>query len=249
MSFDYSYMMEEDVSELVGIFVSMIGQSVLSIGLSIAAYVLIGLGLYTIAQRRGIKHPWMAWVPMLKLWILGSIADQYCFVVKGEVRNRRKVLIVLSVVQLVAAIVIYALIFGMLMNFVVQIVQIPDIEAIPGGQALNMALKTVMPMLGMLLVLLAVNLVARVFQYIAYYDLFASCDPENKVLFLVLGILFSITLPFFVFACRKKDRGMPPRRVQRAVPVEPVAVEQPVYQEPETPVYQEPEEPKVDFEE
>lgn len=244
MSFDYAYMMEEDISELVGVLASLLGTNLLSFGLAIAAYVLSGLGFYAVAQRRGIKHPWMAWVPVLKLWILGSIADQYRYVVKGEVRNRRKVLIALAILQTVAVIVFYVLTIGMFVNLIVQVVQIPDIDAMSGEQALDMMLKTVMPMLGMLLVILAVNLVTRVFQYIAYYDLFASCDPENKVLFLVLGILFDITLPFFVFACRKKDRGMPPRRVQQAAAVEP-----PAYQEQKVPGCMEQEEPWVDSEE
>lgn len=232
MSLDFAYMMEEDISELVGVLVSLLSTNLLSFGLAIAAYVLTGLGFYAIAQRRGIKHPWMAWVPVLKLWILGSIADQYRYVVKGEVRNRRKVLIALAVVQVVAVIVVYALLIGMVVN---MIVQVPDLDRMTEQQVLEMVLKTFLPMLGVLLVMLVVALVSKVFQYIAYYDLFASCDPENKVLFLVLGILFDITLPFFVFACRKKDRGMPPRRVQQATPVEPAEAEQPVYQEPEEP--------------
>ena len=35
--------------------------------------------------------------------------------------------------------------------------------------------------------------------YIAYYDVFKSCKPKNAVLFLVLSIVFDVTLPFFVF--------------------------------------------------
>ena len=43
----------------------------------IAAYVLTSLALYAIAERRGLKNAWMAWLPVLNLWILGSISDQY----------------------------------------------------------------------------------------------------------------------------------------------------------------------------
>ena len=51
-------------------------------------------------------------------------------------------------------------------------------------------------------------IVIQVFFYKAYYDLFASCRPDMKALFLVLSIVFPVTLPFFVFACRKQDLGL-----------------------------------------
>ena len=35
-------------------------------GLSILMYVLRAIGVYSIAKRRGIKRPWMAWVPVVE---------------------------------------------------------------------------------------------------------------------------------------------------------------------------------------
>ena len=45
-------------------------------GIGIGAYVLWSLGVYTIAKRRGIRKPWLSWIPVGNLWILGSISDQ-----------------------------------------------------------------------------------------------------------------------------------------------------------------------------
>ncbi len=53
-------------------------------------YVLQALSLYSIAKRRGIGKPWLSWIPVANTWILGSISDQYQYVVKGKVRNKRK---------------------------------------------------------------------------------------------------------------------------------------------------------------
>ena len=64
-------------------------------------------------------------------------------------------------------------------------------------------------------------------MYIAYYDLFRSCKPNNAVLFLVLSIFVGVTTPFFLFFNRKKDGGMPPRCDVPQAPVNYV---------PETPV-------------
>jgi hypothetical protein len=41
--------------------------------IGIAAYVLTSLALYTMAQKRGIANPWLAWVPIANLYILALI--------------------------------------------------------------------------------------------------------------------------------------------------------------------------------
>ena len=56
------------------------------------------------------------------------------------------------------------------------------------------------------------QIVAAVFRYIALYDLYQSCEPGNAVLYLLFSILLNVTLPFFVFACRDSDEGMPARQ-------------------------------------
>ena len=43
------------------------------IGLGITGYVLQALGMYRIAERRGIHRPWLAWIPVANSWVLGSI--------------------------------------------------------------------------------------------------------------------------------------------------------------------------------
>ena len=63
----------------------------------------------------------------------------------------------------------------------------------------------------MVFLLMAIAVTYSVFAYLAYYDLFKSCKPDNAVLFLVLSIFVNVTLPFFIFACRKADEGMPPK--------------------------------------
>ena len=63
----------------------------------------------------------------------------------------------------------------------------------------------------MSLFVIAASITYSVFAYICYYDLFRSCSPKNAVLYLVLSIVVSITMPFFIFACRNSDEGMPPK--------------------------------------
>ena len=67
------------------------------------------------------------------------------------------------------------------------------------------------------LVLFGLSIAVLVVSYVAYYDLFQSCKPNYAVLFLILGIVFNVTLPFFVFACGNSDKGMPERRPRQPV--------------------------------
>ena len=191
----------------------------LTFALGITVYILQSIGLYSIANRRGIKHPWMAWLPVTNMWILGSIADQYQYVVKGQVRNRRKVLLGLNIAIIALEIVMTILLVGMFVN---TIFSIPSMEYMYDWEILELVLTPLLSKVGVALVIYIVAIITIVFQYICYYNLFASCDPEHRVLFTVLSILFSVTLPFFIFACRKKDLGMPPRKDAVPIPLPPV---------------------------
>ena len=72
---------------------------------SIAMYVLSSLGLYTIARNRGISKPWLAWIPVVNLWTLGAISDQFQYVARGQVHSKRKALLALSIISFVLSVV------------------------------------------------------------------------------------------------------------------------------------------------
>ncbi len=182
-----------------------------ALAVSIGAYVLQSIGLYRIAKRRGIHKPWLAWLPVGNMWILGSISDQYQYVAKGRVRNRRKLLMGLTIVCFAISIP-------------VSIAEsVMSIQAAMGysGQTAASILVIVSS-----LVMAVVSVVAAVIQYIAYYDLYRSCEPGNSVLYLALSIVFSITLPVFVFVCRNKDEGMPPRKQSAPAQIREVVIEE-----------------------
>ncbi len=175
-------------------------------------YVFQSMSLYTIAKRRCIRHPWLSWLPICNLWILGSIADQYQYVVKGRVRNRRKVLLATGITTTVLGIAMFAMGIVIIAESLVAVTD----GYISGLWFANLALS--ISLLSLVMAGFAVWHV--VYSFIAYYDLFASCNPDTKTVFLVLGIVFEFTLPFFLFANRKKDYGMPPRMDNQYAPSE-----------------------------
>ena len=183
--------------------------SMVASSFGIALYVLRALGLYSIAKRRGINHPWMSWVPVLDLWVLGCISDQYQYVVNGKVRNKRKWLLGLSIAMAVLYIV-FAVLIG--------VAVFGAVGGMTGSMSDNQLVATLLgPVMGLvvgLIPLVGIAIAVMVIRYVAMYDLYTSCNPQNNVLFLVLSIFFTVAEPFILFFVRNKDEGMPPRRQQ-----------------------------------
>ena len=202
--FDFSYVLPEGLALIPGLL-SLIPSG----AVSIATYVLTAIALYTTAQRRGINHPWLSWVPVLNVWVLGSLSDQYRYVVKGEEKSKRKTLVVLKIIS--AVIVLMMIIAGVMVAVEVTegiIFNFGDDEIFEDVIGPGLAI------LGLALPLMGVSIASLIIRYMALYDLYTSCEPQYSVLFLVLSILFGVTEPFFLFFSRNKDEGMPPRRAE-----------------------------------
>jgi len=196
---------------------------------AIVALVLNAVGMYRIAKRRGIHHAWLAWIPIASNWLLGSISDHYQYVAKQKVTKRRKTLLILSIIQ-----VVFSFVLG---GGVAALVIASMNDASMVGSILLVALLVIS-----YLAVIGLAIAIMVFGYIASFDLFRSCRPENDVLFLVLGIFLGTAI--FVFACSGYDKGMPARRpaphppaqtpaepempAEEAAPAEPVQEEIPV---------------------
>lgn len=198
--------------EFLGMFLVIYMAVILvSVLVGIAMYVLRSLSLYTIAKRRGLNHPWLAWIPVGTEWIIGSVSDQYKYVTQGKQQSRRKVLLVLTIAGMVLG--VYAA--GITVSRMLEVIIRLDTMGNGGEMSDAMALRLALSMLSGLgggLAAGILGIVAYVFREMCMYDLFKSCDPKNVVLFLVLSIFFGFTEPFFLLACRNKDLGMPPRK-------------------------------------
>ena len=192
--------------------------SSISLLFSVGTYVLTALGLYTIAQRRGINKPWLAWIPVVNVWTLGCISDQYRYVVKGRISYRRFALLWLTVASTALSIAASVLSVDVLLATVSRFL----FNAGRVSQIRMAAFTAVSSVEGV------VALVCMVFHYLTVYDLYKSCTKRYSVLYLVLSIVFKFLEPVLLFLCRDKEEGMPPRRV-----VKPDVAEAPADREPE----------------
>lgn len=182
---------------------------VVMLAVAVASYVLQALSCYTIARRREIKKAWLAWIPIVNMWILGSVSDQFQYVSRERVKGKRKSLLVLNIMRWVVLIMFLFSCFTTIFQLV-SLGSIAD-NMIPEEVWVEMA-NSLVSMLGLALAMVCIFIALAVIRYMALYDLYRSCDPVNAVIYLVLGIFVSITQPIFQFICRNKDLGMPPRK-------------------------------------
>lgn len=192
----YIFELEEELLMLLPGLISGVPSGLFGI----AAYILTALAIYRISCRRGLNNPWLAWIPVVNCWLLGSLSDQYQYVVKGENKSKRKWLIVLNILKSVL----------MTLVVILAVVTAGSLFADHPSEVIGL----VVALLGLVVPLAAVTIALCVIRYMALYDVYRSLDPANAVLYLVLSILFSPTEPFFLFFNREKDLGMPPRKRQ-----------------------------------
>ena len=176
-------------------------------GLLLIQYVLQSVGLYTVAKRRGIRHAWLSWLPIGNNWLLGCISDQYQYVVKGRSKRKRAALLVLSLLVTVLGVWLAAgwirLIREIAMRYREVLLQAP----------MDLALDAA-GLMGLLLALWCVSIAFLVVKLTALYHLYASCVPGDRVVYLLLSMFVNGCTPILVFACRRWDLGMPPRKTQ-----------------------------------
>jgi uncharacterized membrane protein len=181
--------MDEEVMIVLGVMLVFLG---IVLVCCLVGWILSSVSLHKIAGRRGIAHAWLAWIPVGCHWVLGSVSDQYQHLVQGKITSRRKILLILSLVSM-----LIGMCNGVFSAFLSTGV-LTEEEA--GAFVLLSAIPNILGA--------GIGIATMVFFHICNFDLYRSCNPQNAVVFLVLGIVLPVCQPFFYFACRKKDLGM-----------------------------------------
>lgn len=211
MRYDFNYHGEmETFEKLLPVFTIMgsviLAAMILGALFGLAVHVVRSLAIYTIGKRRGLKNPWLAWIPVGQEWIIGSVSDQYQYLTLGKNRNRRRILLILSLTATVLGWASTAWGFSRVFSVLSMYGGHLPYEAVEG---------MIFPVTGSMLlgaVSFGLGIAAYVFRQISMYDLYRSCDPKNAIPYLVFGILFSILEPAFLIILRNRDDGMPPRK-------------------------------------
>lgn len=135
---------------------------------AVIAYIFKGISLYTLAKKRNLRYPWLAWIPMANQYLLGALINDQVSV--GSLR------------------IPYAAIILPLLS---------------GITTLLSSTMTQIPFVGWLFVFVA-GILVSIYEYAAYYWLYRIYNAKNATLYLVLSIIFPVTIPFFLFSLRDK---------------------------------------------
>ena len=157
-------------------------------------YVLKSIALYHIAQREGVSWYGLAWVPFLRGWIMGSIADKHDLYNGKPDRKFRIFCLIIAILNILAALVLGAvsiLVFTRLRTMysnstAFTTFNLPAMEvqffAILGGFGILAFL---------LLAASAIMAVASAaVEWVCRYKLFDLCRPSSVLSDLVISAVF-----------------------------------------------------------
>lgn len=169
---------------------------------TLAGYLIDAYSLSVIAKRRGIDRSWLAWIPVAQHWILGSLADHYQLTTHYATKNRRRILLFLQIA-------LVTLLLLMLIFVATTIVSIQNVtEGHPFMDVWKPVRENMQDMVILYVLILILAFVFQVVRYVALFDVYRSCAPEEAVLFLALSIAFGILQPFFLLFLRNRDDGL-----------------------------------------
>ncbi|MBQ7089721.1 MAG: hypothetical protein IJN82_01245 [Clostridia bacterium] len=176
-------LLNEVPSEMLGVIIAvLLGMLVLVVALAVLFYLFTAFGLYRMGKNRGMTNAYLAFIPVADVYYVGALSDQIN-AANGKQTNIR--------VKLFSFYLVYFgcnLISGLFQGF-----------ALATGMLQGAAFMSVFS-----LIVTAFSIVYTVFFYIALYAIYKEYSPNRAAAFLVLSILFSFTMPFFIFALRNK---------------------------------------------
>lgn len=182
-------------------FLAMIGILVvylILIGIGIVNYVLTSYSLYKIADNRGIKNSWLAWVPFGVNWVIGSICD-YFDQLKGVNRRWRVALLTFSLITLGIITVLYIAAIAIIVAAIVSSEEPSEAQII----------SWLIGVYFVVLIELIVALALSVCQTICLYKIFEELAPNKAIKYIILFIIIPIIGAICLFKCKDSLVGVP----------------------------------------
>ncbi len=185
-------------AEAVGIMLGFLLIYIVLIGISIASYVMTSYSFYTIAKRRNIKNPWLAWIPIASNWTVGCIANDYD-AKNGYNRKWQNVLLSLAIIFYAGFFIMYAI---MIASIVSMAFRYGSVEA-----AELEILRSIIPTYIMMIFALIVGFGWEFCYAICVYKIFESTVPEKALKYILLYLMVPLAGPICLMKC--KDKGYP----------------------------------------
>ncbi len=161
-------------------------------GFALVSYVLSSLAYYKIAKRRGIKNPWLSWIPVGNSWIMGKVASDYDER-NGHKRAWHKALLALVIIG-------FAIMAAFYVMFIVSIITMSLSGYYLDGGAMGMFWFSYMGIIVAAVVLSAYSMLSA----ICVYKTFESTLPEKALKYIILYFLVPLAGPICLVKCMDK---------------------------------------------
>lgn len=194
---------DETVSFFLAIF---IGTFTISLLIGLALYLLESIGVYKMAKSAEIKNPWLAFIPVANDWVFGTLAEKYK---KKNGTKSARFGIILPVLEGIVLIETIALtIFT-----VISIKEITGYALDAVNTSSEMApeqFMSLIPVIILYFALMAVAFAYAVVFFIALWRVYSSFDKSNATLYIVLSVIFTISVPIILFIIRNRKPEFDP---------------------------------------
>lgn len=194
---------DETVSFFLAIF---IGTFTISLLIGLALYLLESIGVYKMAKSAEIKNPWLSFVPVGRNWVFGTLAEKYKK--KNGTKSARFgiILPVLEGIVLIEAI-------ALTIFTVISIKEITGYALDAVNTSSEMApeqFMSLIPVIILYFALMAVSIAYAVVFFIALWRVYSSFDKPNATLYIVLSVVFTISVPIILFIIRNRKPEFDP---------------------------------------
>lgn len=166
----------------------------LLIGLvSLASYILRGIGLYTIAKRRGMNHPWFAFVPFMRTYLQGTLGGD----IKFKNKTMRDTGIWLVVIPFMYG-VVFSVLYGVM--WLCGIVTVLSMTIHVGvGRTVFLAFLVLI----LIVISVGYKILYKTFRVLVNHQIYQSMTSENMAIaHAVIGALVPLYESICLFAMR-----------------------------------------------
>lgn len=187
-------------------FTFFIGAIAVSAVIGIAIYLLESISVYKMAKSAQIKNPWLAFIPVANGWVYGTLAEKYKK--KNGTKSARFgiILPVLEGIVLIEAI-------ALTIFTVISIKEITGYALDAVNTSTEMApeqFMSLIPVIILYFALMAVAFAYAVVFFIALWRVYSSFDKSNATLYIVLSVVFTISVPIILFIIRNRKPEFDP---------------------------------------
>ncbi len=169
--------------------------ALIALTLAVLSYVFYSVGLFKMARNLGIVAPWLAFIPVANLYLLGRVAQG-----NGEKKCKFPFGWILLVLTLVSA-WLESLFSASVVTGLAKIVSGMTIEnAVTSLEELFTFVGG--PLVLNVMAIALVSLLTAIFFYVTLYHAYKVCAGGCAPLYLAVSVILPIFIPFFLFAKR-----------------------------------------------